>query len=104
MRGGPSREAVNGAWPIAIALIVLAGVVLIPTPRHWVQRQLGSNRPMVLTFRPLGVGPGFQAGRPYPPNDQWAAFLPAPGACPGSTSRPSNSAVAEQAMVCVLNY
>lgn len=88
----------------ASAVILLIAIAVIPSSRHWVQRRIGSNKPLVVTFKPLGVGPGIQAGRPYPPNDNWAAFLPRPSACPGSTSEPSATSSAESSMVCVLNY
>jgi uncharacterized protein YkwD len=98
------REHTNGGWVVAaIALAVLLGVMILPSSRHWVQRHLGSNRPRVGTLGPLGVGPGIQVGRPYPPSDSWGAFLPRASDCPGSTREPSGP-TAESSMICVLNY
>lgn len=101
----PARGPSGRAWVVASsALVLLLGIAVVPFARHWVQTRLGSNKPLVATFKPLGVGPGFQVGRPYPTNDAWARFLPSPSDCPGSTSAPSAETMAENSMICVLNY
>jgi uncharacterized protein YkwD len=87
----------------ASVLALLLWIMAVPSNRHWFQRHLGSNRPLVATFKPLAVGPGIQGGRPYAPNDSWAAFLARASDCPGSTSEPS-APRAESSMICVLNY
>jgi uncharacterized protein YkwD len=91
-------------WVVCSALVLLLGIALFPSTRHWVQTRLGSNKPIVFTYKPLGVGPGIQQGRPYPRNDKWKRFLPSPSGCPGSTSEPSAGANSESSMICVLNY
>jgi hypothetical protein len=101
----PAREPSGRAWIIAsTALVLLLGIAIVPSTRHWVQTRLGSNRPLVATFKPLGVGPRVNLGRPYPPNDAWARFLPSPSDCPRSTTAPLAEATAENSMICVLNY
>jgi uncharacterized protein YkwD len=100
----PAREPSGRAWIIAsTALILLLGIASVPSTRHWVQTRLGSNRPLVATFKPLGVGPGVHLAAPIP-NDAWARFLPSPKDCPGSTTPPPPEAMAENSMICVLNY
>jgi uncharacterized protein YkwD len=100
----PAPERTTGGWVLAASVLaLLLWIMAVPSNRHWFQRHLGSNRPLVATFKPLAVGPGIQVGRPYAPNDSWAAFLPRASDCPGSTKEPSDS-TAESSMICVLNY
>jgi uncharacterized protein YkwD len=99
----PARARSGRTWLVASsALVLLVGIILVPSTRHWVQATLGSNKPLVLKYKPLGVGPSVQLGRPYPRNDKWAGFLPSPSRCPGSTSEPSPNSGGS--MICVLNY
>lgn len=100
----PVTTRTSRAWVISTALILVLGIAVVPATRHWVRTRLGGNTPLVATFRPLAVGLGIQAGRPYPPNDNWARFLPKPSACPGSTAEPTSRRIAQQSMICVLNY
>jgi uncharacterized protein YkwD len=100
----PTRKRTTGGWVLAASLLaLLPWIMAVPSSRHWFQRHLGSNRPLVGTYKPLGVGPGIHVGRPYTPNYSWAAFLPKPSTCPGSTNEPSEPR-AESSMICVLNY
>jgi uncharacterized protein YkwD len=90
------RRGLQAILGVTVALLVLA-VVLVPNlPRR--------AKPLVMTVNPLGFGPSFEVGSPYPIKDQWAAFLTPPSSCPGSTAKPSDSAQAEQALICALNY
>jgi hypothetical protein len=91
-------------WTVACALVLLFGILIVPSPRHWVRAHVGNNKPLVMTFKPLVVGSGIGVGSPYPAADAWANFLPAPAACPGSTTEPSVEGNAVRSMVCALNY
>jgi uncharacterized protein YkwD len=88
------------------ALVLISAIVIFPSTRHWIRTHIGSNKPFVMTFKPLGIGPAVQTGRPYPQNDSWESFLPSPAACPASTAQPSAESTldSERAMICALNY
>jgi uncharacterized protein YkwD len=96
----PGQGSILGAG----AVLFLLAIIVFPGPRQWVRGHLGSNKPLVVTYRPLGVGQGITLGRPYPLNDQWGGFLPAPSSCPGSTSAPTTELAADRSMICVLNH
>jgi uncharacterized protein YkwD len=93
----------------SLPLLLLAGIILLgllaySPSRHWLQGHLGNDKPQVITVKPLGIGPSFQLGSPYPIHDKWASFLPDSNACPDSTKISVSPSAAESAMVCVLNY
>ena len=84
---------------VVVGFAILA-LVAIPLRDHL----FGRNQLLVMSVKPLWVGPSIRAGQPYPPNDAWAGFPPAPSTCPGSTADPTRQSASEQAMLCVLNY
>jgi uncharacterized protein YkwD len=84
--------------------LIFLGLLAFNPSRHWLQGRLGNNKPQVFTVKPLGIGPSFEVGSPYPIHDKWASFLPAPNACRDSTRVSVTSSAAESAMICVLNY
>jgi len=94
-----AKRSKTSAAMVVFGLGILA-LVAIPFRDHLP----GQNRPLVMSVKPFWVGPSIRAGQPYPPNDAWAEFLPAPRTCPGSTADPTSELTAEQAMLCVLNY
>jgi uncharacterized protein YkwD len=81
---------------VLVTLVVLAVVLVLNLPSR--------GKPLVMTVKPLGFGPGIEVGSPYPTNDSWAAFLTPPASCPGSTASPVDLGRAGQAMICALNY
>jgi uncharacterized protein YkwD len=99
-RPGSNRRSIAGI----AALLLLVTILVLPATRHWLQERFGSNRPFVFTYKPLGLGPTFTSGQPYPINDAWKGFLPSPSSCAGSTSEPSATTTAERSMICVLNF
>src|SRR4051812_7978049 len=99
----------RGGVPLLLiaALLVLAAAVAYPSSRDWLRTRLsGGNKAEVVTFGPLGLGSfaPTRLGSPYPTHDRWRAFLPSSDLCAGSTSASVSPTVAEQAMVCVLNF
>jgi uncharacterized protein YkwD len=100
----PVRSA--GSRLLAVGALAFLGLIILSgSARHWLQERLSSDKPHVFIVRPFpGVGPTARIGSPYPMHDSWGRFLPAPDACAGSTSDSASVAVAERAMICVLNY
>jgi uncharacterized protein YkwD len=84
--GGTRR---NGIPVLVIGAILFLGLIVC---RHH------------YTLSPIGIGLSRHEAQLYPPNDHWAAFLPAPETCPGSTDPSASTAAAEGAMICALNY
>jgi uncharacterized protein YkwD len=99
-QSGSNRRSIAGI----AALLLLVTILLLPATRHWVQGRFGSTRPLVFTYKPLGLGPALTLGQPYPINDAWKGFLPSPSSCAGSTGEPSAAMSAEHSMICVLNF
>jgi uncharacterized protein YkwD len=88
----------------SLASVVLALAIVAFVTFLFRDHLPGRARPLVISVKPLWVGPSIRVGQPYPPNDAWAKFLPAPSACPGSTAGPTDEPAAEEAMLCALNY
>jgi len=103
MRNSPTASN-RISLAVVAALLFLVAILVLPATRHWLQGRLGSTRPFVFAYKPLGIGPTFISGRPYPVNDQWSEFLPSRSSCAGSTSEPSAPLTAEHSMICVLNF
>jgi len=89
---------------MSLAILVLGLAVLALTAMLFRDHLPGKARPLVMSVKPLWVGPSIRAGSPYAPNDAWTEFLPPPSTCSGSTADPSNELAAEEAMLCALNY
>lgn len=90
----------------SVAVVVLGLAILAFAAIAYRDHLPGRNRPPVISVKPLWIGPSIRVGQPQPyaPNDAWAEFLPPQSACAGSTAEPVNESVAEQAMLCALNY
>lgn len=99
MRASPRAQRSKTSLVVVLALAILAFAAL--AYRDYLP---GRNRPLVMSVKPVWIGPRIRIGQPYAPNDAWANFLPPQGACAGSTAKPVNESAAEQAMLCALNY
>jgi uncharacterized protein YkwD len=89
---------------MSLASIVLGLAILVLAAILFRNHLPGRSRPLVMSVKPLWVGPSIRVGSPYAPNDAWTEFLPPPSACPGSTADPTSELAAEEAMRCALNY
>jgi uncharacterized protein YkwD len=106
----PQAPRHRGSFVIAVTLALVLGVIVFSTgARHWLQDHLSSTKPRTYTVRPIGIGrwgfgPTQRVGHLYPLHDDWASFLPKPGACLGGTNPTAPPAEAEGAMICALNH
>ena len=66
-QSGSNRRSIAGIT----ALLLLVTILVVPATRHWIQERFGSTRPLVFTYKPLGLGPALTLGQPYPINDEW---------------------------------
>jgi len=101
----PTSSGRRGISVLGVAIVVFLALIIFSSgTRDWLRERLGTDKPRVFTVKQFPFGPTTHLGHLYPSPDHWAAFLPRPAACPGSTSSSASAARAERAMICDLNY
>jgi uncharacterized protein YkwD len=101
----PTGARRDGISFLVVAVILFLGLIIFSSgTRHWLRARLSSDQPRHYTVGPLGIGLRWHAPRLYPVHDRWAAFLPKPGACAGSTNAAASTRDAQAAMICALNH